>query len=41
MDTQPVTVSNDLFTVTLTSSLSDENIVYLTAAWWRTSFKGL
>ena len=32
VDTQPVTVSNDLFTVTLTSSLSDENIVYLTAA---------
>ena len=32
VDTQPVTVSNDLFTITLTSSLSDENIVYLTAA---------
>lgn len=32
MDTQPVTVSNDLFTVTLTSSLADENIVYFTAA---------
>ena len=32
MDTQPVIVSNDLFTVTLTSSLADENIVYLTAA---------
>lgn len=31
VDTQPVTVSNDLFTVTLTSVLADNNVVYLTA----------
>lgn len=32
VEVQPVAVSNDLFTVTLTSSLADENIVYFTAA---------
>lgn len=30
VDTQPITVSNELFTVTITSILADENILYLT-----------